>query len=106
MNWGQLGGLGVSSIVARLRPPSKNNDYTAYEGDITVHGTVTVNEDIVLNGKSLTELLESIQLRLSILNTNPDLESEWEDLKQLGDKYRNLESEILEKEKLWKILNN
>ena len=61
--------------------------------------------DIDINGVSLTQTLESIQSRLAILQPNTKLESEWEELKVLGDRYRSLEIEIKEKMKMWDVLN-
>jgi len=61
--------------------------------------------DIDINGVSLTQTLKSIQSRLAILQPNTKLESEWEELKVLGDRYRALEIEIKEKMKMWDVLN-
>jgi hypothetical protein len=38
------------------------------------------------------------------MRPNADLEQRWDDLKALGDRYRELEKEILEKEKIWDLL--
>ena len=35
---------------------------------------------------------------------NEKLEEKWEELKALGDKYRELEKDILEKEQIWNTL--
>lgn len=60
--------------------------------------------DIIVNGKSLSSVIESIESRLAILHPNKELESKWEELKELGEKYRELEKELFEKEKMWDIL--
>jgi hypothetical protein len=60
--------------------------------------------DIVLNGKSVRATLEAIEERLAILQPNPELEKEWEELKDLGQRYRTLEAEIKEKMRVWDIL--
>lgn len=62
------------------------------------------NADIKLGEKSLTETISKIEERLGILHPNPDLEARWEQLKSLRQQYIDLEKEILEKEKMWKIL--
>ena len=62
--------------------------------------------DIEVNGKSLMTLLESIEQRLNILTPNPKLESEWNELRELGDRYRELEAKCLEKTKMWKQLKS
>lgn len=62
------------------------------------------NADIVVNGISLTESIRNIESRLAILRPSPELEAEWDELKQLGDSYRELEKEIREKMAAWEIL--
>jgi hypothetical protein len=60
--------------------------------------------DITINGVSLSDTLKNLEQRLNILRPNPGLETEWDELKQLGDQYRELENKILEKQKMWDIL--
>lgn len=60
--------------------------------------------DIKVGGKSITEAIEKIEERLGILHPNPELEDRWEQLKDLRKQYQELEKELLEKEKMWKIL--
>lgn len=62
--------------------------------------------DIDINGVSLMETLRGIQDRLNILKPNQDLEQEWDQLKELGDRYRQLEKELEEKSKVWKALKS
>jgi hypothetical protein len=57
--------------------------------------------DIVVNGASLVDAINSIQERLNCLQVNPKLEAEWEELKALGDQYRKLEQQILAKQATW-----
>jgi hypothetical protein len=60
--------------------------------------------DVVIDGVSLKETLEGIQDRLNILRPNPELEAEWGKLQELGEQYRKLESELLEKQQMWSTL--
>ncbi len=60
--------------------------------------------DIEINGVSLTKTLQSLQDRLNILRPNVDLESRWEELRQVRERYQQLEQEILEKERAWNAL--
>jgi hypothetical protein len=60
--------------------------------------------DIKIAGKSLSAAIEAIEERLGILNPNPELEDRWEQLKELRKQYMDLEKDLLEKEKLMKIL--
>ena len=57
--------------------------------------------DIEINGESLKDMLRNIEQRLNILKPNKDLESEWEELRALGDAYRKLEADIKAKMKTW-----
>jgi hypothetical protein len=52
----------------------------------------------------MSDRLDAIEERLGILRPNNDLEGKWENLKALGDEYRALEKDILEKEKIWDLL--
>ena len=60
--------------------------------------------DIRIGGKSLTQAIEKIEERLGILKPNPALEERWEKLKELREQYVEMERDLLEKEKLMKIL--
>jgi hypothetical protein len=60
--------------------------------------------DVVINGVSLTDTLKAISERLNILSVNPKLEAEWDELRELGEQYRKLESELLEKQRMWETL--
>ena len=57
--------------------------------------------DIVVNGHSLVDAINSINDRLNCLQINPALEKEWDELRALGDQYRELEQQILEKQATW-----
>ena len=78
-------------------------DYNTKPG-LTVKGDAAIDGDIKLKGKSLSETLDKIEERLAILHPNETLEAKWEELKKLGDMYRNLEKDIIEKEKIWNTL--
>ena len=80
------------------------SDYNVARASISVTGDAEFNGDIKLKGTSLSETLSKIEERLAILRPNEDLESRWEELKLLRQQYRELESEIIEKEKIWSIL--
>jgi hypothetical protein len=73
--------------------------------NITADG-ISIKEggDIKIAGKSLSEAIEAIEARLGILNPNPELEDRWDQLKELRKQYIELEKDLLEKEKLMKIL--
>jgi hypothetical protein len=83
---------------------SNNSDVSfAQSGRMILNGA---NADIEINGVSLKNTLDNINKRLNILQPNKSLESDWEELKQLGDQYRALEKELEEKSEMWEILKN
>lgn len=62
------------------------------------------NADIDINGVSLTQTLQDIQDRLCMMRPNPELEQEWDALRELGEQYRELEAQLKEKSRMWKTL--
>ena len=66
--------------------------------------TMAEGTDITVGGKSLTKAIEQIEERLGILHPNPALEERWDKLKDLRRQYMEMEKDILEKEKIMKIL--
>lgn len=98
------------------------NGYTVVSGAGTGHNwntvasnnnTVEINADgmkikeggdITIGGKSLSEAINKIEERLGILNPNPELEERWDKLKELRKQYIEMEKDLLEKEKIMKIL--
>jgi hypothetical protein len=62
---------------------------------ITLEGA---DADVEINGVSLWKTMQEIANRLNIMQTNPALEVEWKELRELGDQYRKLEQHILDKQ--------
>jgi hypothetical protein len=60
--------------------------------------------DIEVNGWSLVDAVKRIEARLDLFQLNPELESEWEELRSLGEQYRALEHQIKEKQATWNRL--
>ena len=77
----------------------KHNPNLKVEGDAEIEG------DLKVKGKSIAESLDKIEQRLAIIHRNTELEEKWDELRELADKYRALEAEIIEKEKIWNLLN-
>ena len=57
--------------------------------------------DIRVNGRSLMDAIDALEQRLNILVPNPELEAEWEELRELGQRYRELEKKCQEKGDIW-----
>lgn len=60
--------------------------------------------DILINGTSLKETLDNINARLGMMRPNPKIESEWDELLELGERYRALEADIKDKMQMWDLL--
>lgn len=91
-----------STITATASPYGYT--YNNTPGSLKVSGNAEFEGDIKIKGVNLTERLDDIEKRLGILRPNNDLEGRWEKLKELGEEYRKLEKEILEKEQVWDLL--
>jgi hypothetical protein len=87
----------VQSIT--LNPNTYSNNST-----IQVKGDAEFEGKIKVGGKDLVELLTKIEDKLAIYKPNPELEEKWEELRELSKRYKELETEIMEKEKVWEIL--
>jgi hypothetical protein len=77
--------------------------------NITQGGRISLqgdSADLDINGKSLTQWMERVEDRLNILTPNPTLEKEWDDLRELGERYRELEKKCKEKAEMWKKLKS
>ena len=61
--------------------------------------------DIVINGTSLSKTLQSLNDRFAILQVNPELEAEFDELHSLAEQYRALEKKLLNKKAVWDALN-
>jgi hypothetical protein len=57
--------------------------------------------DITINGTSLMATLAALQERLNWMQPATDLEAEWDQLRELGDRYRELEQQCREKSQMW-----
>jgi hypothetical protein len=84
---------GVNSISAGITGDTK----------IHINGK---DADLVINGKSFNETMAKIEDRLGILFPNPGLEKEFDELRQAGEHYRQLEKKFLEQKKVFDILKN
>ena len=71
---------------------------------LQVKGDADFEGEVTIKGKSITDMFAKIEERLAILHPNPELEDKWDELKELGKRYKELEAEIIEKEKMWAIL--
>ena len=111
--------LSSLTITSSITSPSYTVSGATYAGPYTVNtsngapwmtqGSLSApkiqlngeDADIEVNGWSLVDAVKRIEERLAIMQPNPKLETEWEELKQLGDQYRKLEQHIKDKQDTW-----
>ena len=77
---------------------------TSTPNTLQVKGDAEFEGEVKIKGKSLTDTLSKLEERLAILHPNERLEEKWEKLKELRKQYMELETDILEKEKIMEIL--
>jgi hypothetical protein len=90
----------LTSITGGL---TYTNDW-ATTSSITLGGT-TLTEEKVKVLDDMKEWMSQVDSKLAILRPNPKLEAEWTELKELREKYIQLEKTLEEKSKVWNILN-
>jgi len=81
--------------------------YSITSGAATPSGLLKVTgpgADIEINGKSLSSWMQQVGERLNILEPNLELEAEWDQLRELGNRYRELEQQCKEKSTAWNKL--
>jgi hypothetical protein len=79
--------------------PYTINPYTINQsGKMHITGE---NADLVIGEKSMRDWMERVEERLNILTPNTKLETEWEELRELGEQYRRLEQHIKDKQATW-----
>jgi hypothetical protein len=85
---------------------ANNPTWTAVNdhGALSVQGDAVFNGDVRVQGRSLAEFMEQVEQRLNMLQPNPKLEAEWDQLRELGEQYRRLEQELEEKAEMWNRL--
>jgi hypothetical protein len=83
------------------------SDWNVSSSNIAPSGQLNLvgdNADIVINGQSLNDTLTAIQERMGMLVPNPDMEAEWDQLRELSERYRELEKLCKEKSTAWNKL--
>ena len=99
------GGTGYTYTTNTTNPwISGSNNATvniAQSGTLELRGE---NPDIKINDKSMVTWMEKVEERLNILTPNPELEKDWDELQELGERYRALENKCKEKARMWAAL--
>ena len=71
---------------------------------LKVAGDAEISGNLTVDGANIGELLRGIQSRLGLLVPNPEIEAEFDQLRELGDRYRELEAVLKEQKRVWDIL--
>ena len=87
----------ISSGTTGINPAMVVNP----SGTIEIKGE---DADIKINGKSMKTWMEAVEERLNILTPNPEMEKDWDELQELGERYRALEKQCKEKARMWAAL--
>lgn len=85
------------------------DDFNINSSDLSPGATIKLkgeDADIDINGVSLMETLRGIQDRLNILRPDPEMEAEWQELKQLREQYEEKLKQCREKSTVWKALKS
>ena len=95
----KLGSNTVWTTTGTGSSPYTINPYAMNQsGKVHISGE---NADLVIGEKSMRDWMERVEEQLNILTPNPELEKEWEELKSLGEQYRQLEQHIKDKQATW-----
>jgi hypothetical protein len=95
-------GIGAANIGVPWTSSGVGVNYDPWNNSISPKIRLDGPEaDIEINGESMIGMLRAIEQRLNILQPNETLESEWKELKALGEQYRALEQHILAKQATW-----
>ena len=101
------GNINLSNSVWTTNTTVGSSNWSMRDGNVTPSGQLNLtgdNADIVINGQSLNATLTAIQERMGMLVPNPEVEAEWDELRELAERYRELEKLCKEKSTVWNKL--
>jgi hypothetical protein len=105
---GAGGGTGISAHTSWATTAS-----TMQPSSLQVSGDAEFLGNIKIKGRDLTDWLATVDSRLAtvdsrlgILHINSELESEFDELRALGDAYREAERRFIEQKRVYDILKN
>ena len=104
-----IGSIGIGSSGSGITYSSTGYNWNTITSNPSVNIsndgiTMQPESDLKIGDRSLKEFMDRVEDRLAILHPNQELEERWEQLKDLRRQYEALEKDILEKEKIMKIL--
>jgi hypothetical protein len=99
------GGAGTNLVYTSAGAGSYNWATHAVAPYYTTQPKVNITDkDIVLDGLSLRDFMQSVNERMAIVQPNPALEKEFDELRACADRYRELERKLLEQKQVWETL--
>ena len=106
-----IGTISVSPTVWTTTGTGTSGQWTITDSDLISPSSAKIqlngeNADIEINGRSLMQILDGLEQRLGLLKCREDLESDWSELRTLGDQYRAKLAEIENKNKMWDTLKS
>jgi hypothetical protein len=95
-----------SNLTYTTTGTGANNPWIAVNdhSTLSVQGDADFGGDVRVQGRSLAEFMQQVEQRLNILQPNPEMEAEWDQLRELGEQYRRLEQELEAKAEMWNRL--
>ena len=104
------GGSHANAVWTTAAPGTGGVGYNwSSVGAIQPSATISLkgkDADIDIDGKSLVKWMEAMEERMNWMRPNVELENEWDELRELGDRYRELEKKCKEKAEVWKKLKS
>jgi hypothetical protein len=100
MSAGKCGIIGTLGSGTTFSEP-----FFTHTSGFSTHTAGFSTNEIMVNGRTLTSILASMEERLGLIHRNMELEQKWSELFRLGEQYRALEKELTNKENMWRILN-
>jgi hypothetical protein len=107
-------GSGISSISGSITVPTSyatsytlGSSYSWNDPNVNISSdgiTMKQESDLKIGDRSLKDFMDRVEDQLAILRPAPELEEKWDQLKELRRQYETLKKDILEKEKIMKIL--
>jgi len=95
----------MSPGALQVKGDSEFQGSVKVKGDSEFQGNVTV-KGIRVKGRDLTDWIETVDSRLGLLHIDAALETEFDELRALGDAYREAERRFNEQKRVYEILKN
>jgi hypothetical protein len=100
-------GMSISnnSYTSSILELKHNNQDTAFIVDYNKKQVrISENYDLLLGNISVVSFIKNVEDRLGLLINNERLEKDWDSLREIANKYRELERSILGQERILEIL--